>query len=261
VKYTGEDESNDYPNFYLVPGLTSTLINTEGKVIDLAKNWCPLLDYNPDGYPCVNSDCNRQFIHRMLALTFLPKPLLPVDDLDVNHIDGVKENNALENLEWATRSENCFHAYQTGLRTDNVPVLVKDLRNNSIARYYSLHECARNFNVDVTLIHHYLKPFNYGKVSWKHYVLIREGDVWPETNESAIGKYRNGTAKSVVASNGNDNIIFNSLGDAARHFGWKPATLTMHLLRNGQKPYHDWVFRFSDDECFKQGKVLECVNE
>jgi hypothetical protein len=53
-------------------------------------------------------------VNRVVALRFLPNPLnLPV----VNHIDGVKANNALLNLEWSTNSDNEKHAHQTGLKT------------------------------------------------------------------------------------------------------------------------------------------------
>ena len=47
-------------------------------------------------------------VHRMVAEAFLGFR----DGLDVNHLDGVKTNNSLTNLEWVTRSENHLHAYR-----------------------------------------------------------------------------------------------------------------------------------------------------
>ncbi len=52
-------------------------------------------------------------IHRLVALHFIENPLLKSD---VNHIDGNKNNNCVENLEWNTKSENSKHAYRIGLQ-------------------------------------------------------------------------------------------------------------------------------------------------
>lgn len=54
------------------------------------------------------------YIHRAVALTFIPNPYRKEE---VNHLDGNKSNNNLNNLEWCTRSENGKHAYKVGLRT------------------------------------------------------------------------------------------------------------------------------------------------
>ena len=55
-----------------------------------------------------------RFIHRLVAIHFIPNP----DNLpQVNHIDGNKLNNKLNNLEWCTDSDNKKHAYKTGLMT------------------------------------------------------------------------------------------------------------------------------------------------
>ncbi len=58
----------------------------------------------------------RPSVHRMVAELFLPNPLgLPC----VNHIDGNKLNNHIDNLEWCTYGENLSHAFKSGLRNCN----------------------------------------------------------------------------------------------------------------------------------------------
>lgn len=72
---------------------------------------------NRDGYPyvclCVNGKAQNKYVHRLVALAWLPKSIKPC----VNHKNGIKKDNRYRNLEWVTASENKIHAFSTGLTT------------------------------------------------------------------------------------------------------------------------------------------------
>lgn len=77
-----------------------------------------------DGYYIVRvgtSSCDNKIprIHRIVADTFITNPD-PEHFTDVNHIDGDKSNNRVDNLEWCTRSDNLKHAYALGLHDKKV---------------------------------------------------------------------------------------------------------------------------------------------
>jgi hypothetical protein len=84
-------------------------------------------------------------VHRIVAETFIPNPHnLPC----VNHIDGNKENNCVDNLEWCTIQENNIHAFKTGLKQPSYKaVIATNLQTGEEIYFNSLEETAQYFNL------------------------------------------------------------------------------------------------------------------
>jgi DNA-directed RNA polymerase sigma subunit (sigma70/sigma32) len=92
------------------------------------------------------------YVHRLVAEAFLGKP---ADANEVNHIDGNKENNNLDNLEWTTHSANLQHAYKEGLHPNRslTPEQVRQARAK-LATGQSLRQVAAEFGVSRSAINH-----------------------------------------------------------------------------------------------------------
>lgn len=57
------------------------------------------------------------FVHRLVGLCFLKNQL---NKCDINHKNGIHNDNSVENLEWATRSENLLHSYRVLKRNKTI---------------------------------------------------------------------------------------------------------------------------------------------
>ena len=87
-------------------------------------------------------------VHRLVAQAFIPNP----DNLpQINHIDGNKQNNRVDNLEWCDNSYNQIHANKLGLNENrirrvkeicNKPVIQLTLDGVEIDRFASLREAS-----------------------------------------------------------------------------------------------------------------------
>lgn len=81
------------------------IYNRHGNLMACAVDHC--------GYRYTILNRKNRNVHRVIAEAFIPNP----DNLPcVNHKDGNKLNNSVNNLEWCTRSENVLHSFRNGLQ-------------------------------------------------------------------------------------------------------------------------------------------------
>ncbi len=102
------------------------------------------------------NNSKRFYVHLLVAKHFIPNP---ENKPEVNHKDGNKLNSKMDNLEWATVSENQKHAYDTGLKfgywKDKIPknnINILCVKETAIMEFPSKSHCAKHFNVSIDSI-------------------------------------------------------------------------------------------------------------
>lgn len=113
--------------------------HSDGRVFHYKQRECKHF-IGSHGYYAVNINYRALLVHRIIAETFLPNPNnYPC----VNHKDGNKLNNSVDNLEWCTIQYNNQQAVYQGLHGDNHKVIC--LETGEV--FVSESECSRKLNV------------------------------------------------------------------------------------------------------------------
>ena len=137
---------------------------------------------------------NNIFVHRLVAKTFIPNP---ENKSQVNHINGIKTDNRVENLEWVTPQENMIHAYKTGLNkglkkiTDHQKLEISKMFTNGISKEKIAKELKIGTTTVSTILNESLGKIKYNEISNK----ISSWNRFIETQETGIRKMEQGRKK------------------------------------------------------------------
>jgi hypothetical protein len=130
--------------------LENYLITKEGFIISY-KNKEPRVlkgQLDRDGYYRVEIRENKKrkwcYLHRLVAMQYIPNP---ENKPEVNHINGIKTDNRVENLEWVTRSENAKHAVLNDMCKQPKKVNQYNTNGEFIRQWNSIKEAKKCLNI------------------------------------------------------------------------------------------------------------------
>lgn len=159
-------------------GFDDYCVTDDGSIYSLKSKKFLNLQYNDNGYVVVtlrkDGKTKTLRVHRLVAMMYLKDTFF--EGAHVNHIDGDKTNNNVQNLEWVTRQENMRHAYDNDLVISKPKTLSDDdlhLICQALEEGSRVVDVAKMFSIDReiidriyrgTLFKHISYEYNFSKV-------------------------------------------------------------------------------------------------
>ena len=141
--YVGLYQVSNLGRFKSLPRNTKNQYKYKERILKLSED--------KDGYLLVNLNGKTFRSHVIVAQTFIKN-----DDNkpQINHIDGNKKNNNIDNLEWVTNRENIIHAYKNGLIKPMAhPKSIYSIDKYGNKEYFlSVYEASKKEKVAITAI-------------------------------------------------------------------------------------------------------------
>lgn len=236
--------------FRPVPTYPDTSVSACGRVIN-HKN---MLEYTTDckninAYNTVHikrpdGKTGKVSVHRLVAMVWLDRPDNYLE-LEVNHINGIKHDNRVENLEWVTSSGNKQHSVRTDLANSNMPCILVD--KGELLRFKSRADASR-----------YLKYVIPSTERVKDEILGLELITYPDKDTPVTTS--TGVivipsilpfklfSQTVVAYNiiTEEVSIYDNAGKAGRFLGIDSDSLSQRATTESKWPYMNYLFRWTE---------------
>ena len=150
----------NYPSYYQVSDLGNVKVLDHD--VDYGNRICHRNErylkqhYCTDGYLSVKLADNKQHrVHRLVALAFLGEQ----NGMEVDHINGIRDDNRLENLRWVTHRDNIKHTYELGngcfsnnIYGDNIKSQKISIKNDYMYKEFdSIKRCAEYIKNELNL--------------------------------------------------------------------------------------------------------------
>ena len=224
-----------------IKGFENYKVSNTGKVYSLAKNKVMKPWIISSGYYAVylvdREVSKHMLVYRLVALNFIDNPL---NKPQVNHIDGDKLNNNVDNLEWTTASENINHNKVLGrLDTHTAREALNKVQTKAvnqldietgkvIATYNTIREACKETgsqDAKITLV-------CQGKRN------SHNGYSWEYVNKEHLNTQLKTKVKR-VDNETREETIYDSMRQASIDIGKDPSAFTNHFKKKGN-PFSMW---------------------